>query len=163
MSRKRKFNELLVVATTALAVSAAVLDRGSPVPKNTSILTGKAFVRELLETDNEARFHEIARMDKQTFLKLLNLLIIEGNLRDSRKVSAEEKLMIFIQALKGLKFTTITDRYQHSGSTITNIIEQVANCLILLKDKFLIQPTANQPDSVRIANDPKFFPFFSSN
>jgi hypothetical protein len=158
MSRKRKFNELLVVATTALAVSAAVLDRGSPVPKNTS-----AYLRELLETDNVARFHEIARMDKQTFLKLLNLLIIEGNLRDSRKVSAEEKLMIFIQALKGLKFTTITDRYQHSGSTITNIIEQVANCLILLKDKFLIQPTANQPDSVRIANDPKFFPFFSSN
>jgi hypothetical protein len=46
MSRKRKFNELLVVATTALAVSAAVLDRGSPaVPKNTSILTGKAYVR----------------------------------------------------------------------------------------------------------------------
>jgi hypothetical protein len=81
MSRKRKFNELLVVATTALAVSAAVLDRGSPVPKNTS-----AYLRELLETDNVARFHEIARMDKQTFLKLLNLLIIEGNLRDSRKV-----------------------------------------------------------------------------
>jgi hypothetical protein len=88
--------------------------------------------------------------------------MIEGGLRNgSKKICAGEKLLIFIQVLKGLSLRSIGDRFQHSEATLSAIIREVSNSLIIVQDKLMIQPKANQPDSARILNDPKFSPFFN--
>jgi hypothetical protein len=113
MSRKRKFEDELMIATTAILVSVAAVVPEPPIPKHVSILTGKDYFQELLDSENEISFRDPARMDKMTFHGLLNLLMIEGGLRNgSKKICAGEKLLIFIQVLKGPSLRSIGDRFQ---------------------------------------------------
>jgi hypothetical protein len=50
-----------------------------PVPQHTSILTGARYFEELMGTNNSNRFRTMARINKETFVNLLNLLnLLEG-------------------------------------------------------------------------------------
>jgi hypothetical protein len=157
MDRKRKFEEELLVVTAIMLATLTAEERADPIPKHTSILTGNLYFEELLQSENEKTFHESARMDKHTFNGLLNLLKTVGALKNGRKICAGEKLMMFIQVLKGLTIREIGNRFQHSESTISEVISEVINSMLLLSELMLIQPTANQPDSAKIINDPKFY------
>ena len=70
-----------------------------PQPQSTSILTGRLRVEELL-AGNVHTFRTVARMDKQTFSRLVNLMRGAG-LDDTPHISVEEKLLIHIQVGKG--------------------------------------------------------------
>jgi hypothetical protein len=114
---------VLMIATTAILVSVAAVVPEPPLPKHVSILTGKDHFQELLDSENEKCFCDSAGMDKITFHGLLNLLMIEGGLRNgSKKICAGEKLLIFIQVLKGLSLRLIGDRFQHMEATLSAII-----------------------------------------
>ncbi|KIM78638.1 hypothetical protein PILCRDRAFT_11096 [Piloderma croceum F 1598] len=63
-------------------------------PKNNSILTGQEWLNELL-AGNSQRFYDAMGMHKHVFHQLLKELIAVG-LHDTRYVSAEEQLAIFI-------------------------------------------------------------------
>jgi hypothetical protein len=95
MSRKRKFNEFFVAATTAIAVTAV----DPPVPKK------------------YINFNWESSICPRTFR--------------NRKCNAISRYRSNGQA----NITTITDRYQHSGSTLSKIIEEVSNCFISLKNR----------------------------
>ena len=69
------------------------------VPHHTSILTGQLYYNEIIEHNNVAYFRTIARMEKESFLLLLDLLEREGGLKRSFKICAAQKLMIFIHML----------------------------------------------------------------
>ena len=74
-----------------------------PTPQHTSVLTGRKNYYELIE-GNENTFQDTVRMNKQTFHKLLEILVTEGNLKDTIKsnrvfLSVGEKLMIFMHIL----------------------------------------------------------------
>ncbi len=58
-------------AAVICAVAEAVSDK---VPRHDSIRSGERMIDELLETDNTGRFRSIARMDKGTFVKLVDYL-----------------------------------------------------------------------------------------
>ena len=56
-----------------------------PVPQHDSLLSGHLYYEELMRTGSSARFLNCVRMQRETFLNLVNLLINEGGLRDGKK------------------------------------------------------------------------------
>lgn len=79
-------------------------------PQHTSILTGAQYYKEVMETRNERRFFEVARMPRETFIFLLALLEDKGGLTGSRRISAGERLMMFLHSLLGTTFASQAER-----------------------------------------------------
>ena len=101
-------------------------------------------------------------MDKRTFILLVDLLVTSGKLKDSLCICAGQKLMIFIHSLLGNSNRETAERWQHSGSTISDIIHEVVESLYHCIGILFIRPSANDDLSSTIRNNPKFFPFFEN-
>jgi hypothetical protein len=129
-----------------------------PVPQHDSIRTGAIYYMELTQTENEARFRNAARMDKETFLKLLDMLTVRGGLRSDRKVCAGEKLMHFLHLLTGLSNRQVKELWQHSGSTIHASMEEVIRAFKRCSGDFYTRPTNSTPMGERI-NTSKYIYF----
>jgi hypothetical protein len=111
-------------AAAAAAFSAALLVQRKfssdflKQPKNNSILTGQEWLNELL-TGNSQRFYDAMGMHKHVFHQLLKELIAVG-LHDTRYVSAEEQLAIFIHlAVTGAPQRHLEERFQRSPDTLS--------------------------------------------
>ena len=61
-----------VLAVVALMLPSLLGKRKDPVPQHTSVLTGKLYYEELMNTENEHRFRDVARMNNPTFKKFLH-------------------------------------------------------------------------------------------
>jgi hypothetical protein len=70
----------------------------SKEPHHNSALSGSSYTDELM-AGNSNRFFEVNRMDKRTFKKFVELLRRNGLTHS--KLSREEKVMIFINIIKG--------------------------------------------------------------
>ena len=149
----------ITLSATVLAAT-GILHKKGPVPQHDSILTGQVYYNELLETRNTNRFLNVARMDKPTFLSLVELLTTKSNLKASMFMTAGEKLMIFIHALVGFSNRQIAERWQHSGSTISLVLHEVAESFISAKQWFFKVPKENDPP--QNAGNPKFSPYFDN-
>jgi hypothetical protein len=99
-------------------------------------------------------------MSKECFILLLDFMRTRGSLMDSNHICAGQKLMIFITMLKGKTNREIHYMWQHSGSTISHIVDEVLAAFELVQDLLTIAPTIGVPDEIR--NDPRFFPFFEN-
>ena len=87
-------------------------------PYHTSALTGNAWVQELLAGHPERIRSELG-VHKHVFKVLLQLLHNAGY-NDSKHVSLEEQLSIFLYAsVTGLSTQHIGERFQRSNNTIT--------------------------------------------
>jgi DDE superfamily endonuclease len=158
-------DEILAVALAAQYI----LGKRSRVSKHDSVLTGHEYYRELMSTDNESRFRDVTRMDKETFRRLVQLLVDDGGLATSRgtcwlkdmsiSISPGEKTMIFIYVLCGHCNRNTQERWQHSGATISRIIHEVASSILKCKDTFITQASANDQLHGRIRDDRKFREF----
>ena len=131
-----------------------------PVPQHTSILTGSLYYKELMATNSVARFRTVARMDKETFIRLLLLLRNEGGLQSSKKMEAGEKVMMFIHSIVGFSVRQIAERWQHSSSTISTVIHEVAQCFMSLKGRFFVDPE-HEDVPVEISSNSRYSPFFN--
>jgi hypothetical protein len=81
MSRKRKFEDELMIATTAILVSVAAVVPEPPIPKHVSILTGKDYFQELLDSENEISFRDSARNEisfQACFLKPFSVPLFDA-------------------------------------------------------------------------------------
>ena len=136
--------DAITLSATVLAAT-GILHKKGPVPQHDSILTGQIYYNELLETRNTNRFLNVARMDKPTFLSLVELLTTKSNLKASMFMTAGEKLMIFIHTLVGFSNRQIAERWQHSGSTISLVLHEVAESFLSAKQWFFKVPKANDP------------------
>ena len=103
--------EPVIIAAVVAAVWVILLRR-ERVPQHTSILTGQLYYNEIIEHNNVAYFRTIARMEKESFLLLLDLLEREGGLKRSLKICAGQKLMIFIHILVGHSNRQTAGRWQ---------------------------------------------------
>lgn len=90
-------------------------------PQHTSILTGNMLMQELLHPDaHEATFHDLMGLSRAVFWKLLVELQHYGGLRNTRHITAVEKLGMFLYQLRtGCHNRVLKHRFQHSGSTIS--------------------------------------------
>jgi hypothetical protein len=89
-------------------------------PSHTSVLTGHAYVKELLESRNPRRQKQAFRMPISTFRTLCDWFRARKLLSDEKKIKVEEQVAIFMDIV-GKKATNSTcqERYQHSGETIS--------------------------------------------
>ena len=65
-------------------------------------------------------------MDKNTFNLLLAFLIDDGELKSSLLICEGQMLLLFIIALTGITNRLTAERWQHSGSTASLVIHEVA-------------------------------------
>lgn len=91
----------IVAMASAIVVVAKIAQNEGKIPHHNSAMSGAQYYLEIMNTRNHNRFLEVTRMNKRTFLLLLELLQRLGGLKDSKKMTAGEKLMIFLSALKG--------------------------------------------------------------
>ena len=88
----------LVVAGLALYMQNRRPER---IRQHDSLRSGVIYTRELMETNNQARFLAANRMDRSTFVKLVRLLSSEkGDLERQRTICTNEKVMVYLQVLK---------------------------------------------------------------
>jgi hypothetical protein len=147
----------ILLAVIPLLLSSLLDD---PQPYHDSALTGQMRYDELMNSDNPNLFLDVTRMSKECFILLLDFMRTRGSLMDSNHICAGQKLMIFITMLKGKKNREIHYMWQHSGSTISYILDEVLAAFELVQDRLMIAPTIGVPDEIR--NDPRFFPFFEN-
>ena len=152
-----------VVSLVAMLLKSNIMrEAKEPIAQHDSILTGQLYLRELLETRSTARFRDVTRMDRNTFDELLLLLESRGGFRDSKYLSTGEKLLIFILVLVGHTNRSVNERWQHSGSTISLVVHQVATVMITCKNLLIVPPTLLDPIPLKISSSRKFSPYFDN-
>ena len=119
--------EYYSVATPLVSV---ITDSADPVIQHHSTLTGSAYFAELMATSSWHRFYNVVRMEKQAFLQHLEILRTVGKLKGNEHVDAWEKLMILIHALVGFSNRQLTERWPHSGSTISLYIHETITAML---------------------------------
>ena len=137
--------------------------RPERIRQHNSLRSGIILTRELMETENNARFLAANRMDRSTFVKLVRLLSSDrGGLKVQKTICRNEKVMIYLQVLKGMSIREICEMFQHSSSTISYIVHDVSNSFMRCESQLFPRLTVNTLLSDKIALNPKFFPFFDN-
>jgi hypothetical protein len=97
--------------------------------------------------------------NKRIFDQFLRYLQHDCGMDDNPEICFGEKLMIFIDALTGTTSRKLKSNWNHSTSTISNTLHEVAEAILRLEHRVIIKPTAEYL-SDRIRNNPKFWPYF---
>ncbi|PON98198.1 LOW QUALITY PROTEIN: hypothetical protein TorRG33x02_060280 [Trema orientale] len=128
------------------------------VPQRTSILSGEAFVRELLD-GHERTCYELLRMDRNIFLELCASLKQNGYLKDTREIKVEEAVAIFLIIVgQNMGMRLVADRFQHSLETIDRHFHLTLKAICRL-GKNIIRPT-QAPLPSHVVNSSKYYPWF---
>jgi hypothetical protein len=87
-------------------------------PYHTSILSGYAWVQELLHGHPE-HIHTELGVHKEVFHALIEVLLSMGH-GDSRNVTLQEQLAIFLyMSVTGLSICHVGEQFQHANGTIS--------------------------------------------
>ena len=100
-------------------------------------------------------------MDKETFMNLCDHLKRHENLQDTRFVTVEEAVAMFLLIVgHNVRMRVVADRFQHSTETVARHFKEVRRALCRL-GKILICPNnmTNEVSSY-VASNPKYFPWF---
>jgi len=128
-------------------------------PEHTSEYTGAKKVKEILE-GHENWCKSKFRMETRIFKETCNYLRREGLLRDTRGVTVEEQLGMFMYMIShNASNDRLKKAFQHSGETVHRHIRVVFNIIPTLTYRFVKLPTSNQTHP-KITTDPRFWPFF---
>ena len=116
------FNILATLVFQTIMQTIDTLQRGERQPYHTSILSGKAWVQELLHGHPRRICTELG-VEEPVFRELVITLRNMGH-NNSKNVTLEEQLAIFLYTcVTGLTSTHIGERFQRSGETITRYLE----------------------------------------
>ena len=116
--KRSKMRHHIIAAAASAAAIVATQVRPAPVPVRTSVLTGRMWVKELLESP--VRMHEQLGVPRHVFEKLLDELQSAHGLADGKYITAKEQLAIFLHlARTGASSRMLQERFQRSGSTIS--------------------------------------------
>lgn len=126
MDANGDINALVLIAIVLFGV---LHGRRQPVPQHNSVLTGDLYYKEIMATVNANRYLQVARMDKETFILLKDLLMVVGGLQNSMYICAGQKLMILLYVMRGHTNRETAERWQHSGATISAVVHEVNDCL----------------------------------
>ena len=88
-------------------------------PVHTSRLSGQQWLDKLVN-GHPQRFYNEMGLHKHVFKKLIRVLGMNVGLVDTRHVSAEEQLAVFLHYVhRGLSNCTLQEHFQRSADTIT--------------------------------------------
>ncbi|KAI3447131.1 hypothetical protein Pfo_003796 [Paulownia fortunei] len=117
------------------------------------------FVMDVINGHHE-RCHQLFRMEKHVFLRLAKELRQINLLNDSREVSVEEQLAIFLMTIgHDERNKMLQEHFQHSGETISRHFNTVLKALMNFSMSAIVTPSFEQISSY-IRNNPKYWPHF---
>ncbi|KAL5542292.1 hypothetical protein UlMin_010002 [Ulmus minor] len=126
---------------------------------HTSIRTGHQYMLELLNQHPDRMFNKI-RMYRPCFEMLIQVLRQQTALQNSRYLTLEEQVMIFVYVIsqKATNRMAMED-WQHSGSTISVVFTRICKAIASLSQTFIKPPNFDAiPDEIRW--NPKYYPYF---
>ncbi|KAL8497843.1 hypothetical protein ACS0TY_021259 [Phlomoides rotata] len=104
-------------------------------------------LRELLNVSDEV-CKDALRMDRVAFARLCSLLHTLGGLRNSKYVSVQEKVAMFLTVLSHhTKNRSIKFQFKRSGHTVSKYFHHVLQSVLKLHQLFLVQPDPVPEDS----------------
>lgn len=116
--RRRLLQLVGLLISIILTALPALLQPTEPRPYHTSVLTGDAWVVELLIGHPERIRCELG-VHRQVFIELVSVLRQMGH-SNSRLVSLEEQLAIFLYTcVTGMTVRHVGERFQRSNETIS--------------------------------------------
>ncbi|KAL5578857.1 hypothetical protein UlMin_011299 [Ulmus minor] len=145
----------------ALNMGQRYLNRIERLPMHTSIRTGHEYMLELLNQHPDRMFNKI-RMYRPCFEMLIQVLRQQTALQNSRYLTLEEQVMIFVYVIsqKATNRMAMED-WQHSGSTISVVFTRICKAIASLSQTFITAPNfAAIPDEIRW--NPKYYPYFQN-
>lgn len=104
------------------------------------------------------RFQEVCQMYKVAFNGLLRHL--EGQLEDTKHVTIMEQVMILFVVGNAGSNALASERFQHSGETISQYYNKVVLALENLESWLIIQPNPGAPIPQSISSTPILYPWF---
>ena len=127
-----------IILSATLAILSSIYDH-EPEPYHTSILSGEAWVLELL-TGHPERIRCELGVHRQVFADLILELRELGHC-SSRFVSLEEQLAIFLYScVTGLTVRHTGERFQRANETVTRCVsESLSETICLMKNTTLLQ------------------------
>ncbi|RWR96010.1 putative nuclease HARBI1 [Cinnamomum micranthum f. kanehirae] len=122
-----------------------------------SILSGDSFVNELL-IGHERSCFDLLRVSKGCYINLSNELRERGLLADSRNVTVEEQVAIFLFTIAhNERNRVMQNRFQHSGETISRYFNRVLSAILHLSPHYIKPAGSDTP--LEIATNPTFYPY----
>lgn len=114
-------------------------------PDTDSMLTGPRYVKELLE-GNPAHCQEMLRMKIEAFISMCHHFRIRGWLQNSRYISVEEKVAMFLMALsQNIRNRLVKRRFNHSTQTIHRYFYEVLHAMMNFSKEMIVATPYNQP------------------
>ena len=112
---------------------------------NTSAMSGHQYTQELLQGNN-LQCTELIRMSRDSFVRLCNHFKERNWLRDSKHISVEEKMFIFLMIIGHIeRFSVMKRRFQHSKETIHKCFHEVLTQMLVFAEE-VIRPTTFNPN-----------------
>ncbi|KAJ0895219.1 hypothetical protein HanPSC8_Chr09g0397941 [Helianthus annuus] len=131
------------------------------IPCHTSCRTGNIFIQEILN-GHPRRCYEDFRLHVDVFKSLCLDLRMHYNLKETRNVSIEESVGIFLLILAhGCGNRLAQEIFNHSGETIQRHFHRVLRAVLKLSGD-IIMPKANYNDEVprQLLNNSRYYPMF---
>jgi hypothetical protein len=123
-------------------------------------MNGATYIEELLSAGHDDRIQEVLRMQLKPFKVLCAMMRKNGLLFDSRHISVEEALAMFLHIVgRGTCFRDVEERYQHSGATVYRYFRAVVGALLALVPTYIKLPSSVQIPTA-ITSSTKNYPFF---
>ncbi|CAI9277715.1 unnamed protein product [Lactuca saligna] len=141
-----------------LALKGIILARNVRMPCHTSDRTGNMFINEVLN-GHPRRCYEMFRLHVPVFRQLCADLATNYGLQQTRNISIEESVGIFLMTLAhGCSNRFVQEFFNHSGETIHRHFHTVLKAVLKLSAN-IIKPDANYNDDVPeyILNNPRKF------
>ncbi|GKE14046.1 hypothetical protein Tco_1421623 [Tanacetum coccineum] len=116
-------------------------------------MSGHQYTQELLQGNN-LQCTELIRMSRDSFVRLCNHFKEKNWLRDSKHISVEEKMFIFLMIIgHNERFSVMKRRFQHSKETIHNCFHEVLDKMLVFSEEVIRQitfnPNPNIPGNIR--------------
>ena len=128
-------------------------------PCRNSKLTAHDYVLEILNRNN-SRCYEQLRMDKYIFLSLCNVSQEKWLLKNSRYITNEEQVTMFLYGIShNERHCIIGEQYKHYTETMSHYFHKVLKAICRLS-KELITPPSFDTMPLQIRSNPKYYPFF---
>ncbi|GAV65323.1 hypothetical protein CFOL_v3_08838 [Cephalotus follicularis] len=115
---------------------------------NTSILSRNAYILELLR-GSDRQCIELMRMSREAYVRLCRHFRLKLWLHDSRHVSVEEKIAMFLTIIgHNERYVIIKRRFQHSSQTIHKYFHEVLATIMTFAREMIVPSTFEpNPDS----------------
>ena len=128
-------------------------------PQHISMLTSDAFIKEI-SNGNPQTCYELFCMNRPTFTSLCNYLRTHKFLINSRWITVEEAIGMFLVMVgHNVRIRVIADCFQHLTETVDRKFKEIVRAICCL-EKFIIRHSQSNEVHSRIANNTKFFPYF---